>query len=184
MSVNVPNVVMECLQCGWQDKVYQSENCPNCRVMLASLFYSPDNQCNECRIAKLPHKQIFQMSDPETGNLILNAAAVQQWVEGPEYQSKGGEALPIPPGLVQDFLRVNVTEPRHYPHVKDPEQPGLMVQVEYTTGDVSHMLIDGSHRAAMKVRDRKTFYAHILPWQWAKRFVMSYQPGRRYKARP
>jgi hypothetical protein len=184
-TANVPNVVMECLQCGWQDKEYQTVDCPNCKVMLASLYYSPTDRCQECLFSKAKYRQIYELADPVTGVIAFDVVSAQQWIDGPEYKGPemGGEALPMPNNLVLDLLRVNVTEPRHYPHVTNPEEPGILVQIQYTSGDVSHVLIDGSHRAAIKMKEKKKFFAHILPWEWGKRFVISHRPGSQYQVR-
>jgi hypothetical protein len=159
LTSNLPNVVMECLKCGWQDKRHQTLNCPNCDVPLASLYYDPQNRCREC-LTKGPNiPQTYGVDDDTCGAFIFNVQPAIDFVNSQQYE---GMALPLPEQYVLECLRVNISEPRHYPHV-DTRIPVILAEVEFEIGEHLLCLIDGSHRAARLMQERKPVYGYILP---------------------
>jgi len=90
----------------------------------------------------------------------------------------GATVYAFRPAEVLAFLQINVTEPRHYPHV-DISRPGIVAQVNYDSRPTALALIDGNHRAARCIMERKIFKAFVLPWLEVEKTVTFEKNGVR-----
>ncbi len=109
----------------------------------------------------------FSMTEPESELSWDIARAQELLTQRPRRPKK------LDPVELADWLRSRVTvTPRHLDHipVEKRELPGIFVVITVAPGPGAPMsdfgmLIDGSHRAALALRDGRDFYAYLLTEQ-------------------
>lgn len=156
------NHQLTCLRCGWiyphpTIDPYFDVLCPNCNTDLTMIFNNPEDFCQECasksRVGKV---EMFSVTDDRIGTMawiIPYAYAIADLTNIVELNAE----------KTAKYLRVNVTEPRHYAHIST-DAPGLIA--EFRVGKQSvYCLIDGSHRAAKCLQLKQPFSVYWLSYE-------------------
>jgi hypothetical protein len=167
-----------CLQCGFRSSAIDVERCPTCKQSLTSIYEDPNPDiCRECTLKLTPGKgEVYSVSDDRYGSYAFDVHRIKEDIA---FLRKTFPAqidkyiATIPKEYVANMLFVNVTEPKHYDHVTSTE-PGIVVVIERPEGTML-CLVDGNHRAGKCLRDGQPFKAYVLPWENAKRYLITLQ---------
>lgn len=69
----------------------------------------------------------------------------------------GRESFIVPTNVVTKLVEINPPTPEHLEHVRGCEKPGILARVGNRIA-----LVDGSHRAALALKEGRPFLAYML----------------------
>lgn len=177
-----PGNVIRCLNCLYETDDISIDKCPNCDLPVGVVYVGTQHgegcrECTQIKVDIIPgrREETYGVDDERLGFYMFDVAKARRALHSvPDTQ-----AVELPPEFVAQLLYVNVTEPRHYSHIPDDkiDEPGILCELELGNGYKTYVLIDGSHRAAMKVMAHKPFYAFYIPSRVAQQFIMARSVG-------
>lgn len=169
-------LVYRCLRCNFSAsrKISRSDIekliCPKCKFYFSALYVA-GTECRECKIKEKARRNGERFTAINVlGSFVFDITKARK-------VAPTDDPLRVSDAELSRCLLTNVTEPRHYAHVPDPDEPGLIASFELpslTTPLLS--LIDGSHRAALKFREGRPFSAYVLPWSVGQKCLLQYAP--------
>ncbi len=117
----------------------------------SSLF---DANCAECQQKqRLPRVFTFERNDGQVFTWAIDLAI--------KFCGDGRVPFPVPLQDLETILAVNEINPAHLEHV-DPNIPGIACTCDANDGCPLLVLIDGSHRAAQCLKERRPFLVYLL----------------------
>ena len=120
-----------------------------------------DPNCHECQEKRrLPKVFTFERTDGQVFGWAIDLAI--------EICSDGRTPLPVPLGDLETILGVNQIDETHLDHV-DPSIPGIACACGEIAGHPLLVLIDGAHRAARCLKERRPFLVYILSEEESQR---------------
>lgn len=171
------DALLRCLRCGFTDA--EALECPHCGTLTSAVYLGTDDTCRECglkeqtRAGSTRHHETYTVSDDRVGTYVFDVTVAKYLAP-----HSGAPLMEVPEEFVLRFLQVNVTEPRHYEHVLCAiEEPGIVAEIRITDEISTFALLDGSHRAAVRYRDRKPFRAYVLSDLDARCCMLECRPG-------
>jgi hypothetical protein len=92
-----------------------------------------------------------------------------------ELVADGRDAVEVDDDSVRYCVDTNRIHKHHVAHV-DPKFPGIIAHVFFTNPDggtaQGHVLIDGNHRAARCLREKRPFFAYVLTEEESKAILL------------